>query len=313
VLLEEDRREVALDVGLLASRYVGFLEFALEREAGRFRNFLGYDRRWKEEPGSEDCHARALWALGTVLGHSQDEGIRGVAAALFEASLPACTTLANPRAWAFTILGIHEYLKAFFGDRAATNLGAAMADRLLDSYRSHHSADWPWFEPILTYNNATLPHALLLAAQWLSRPELAEAALESLEWLCLTQRAPEGHFVPVGSQGWYPRGGVRSRFDQQPVEAQATLSACLEAYRTTGEIRWRREAERCFEWFLGRNDLKAPLYDPATGGCRDGLHPERVNQNQGAESTLSFLLSLLEMRLFATVLAAENPRERAPH
>ena len=309
VLLEEDRQDATFDVLLLASRYLGFLGYAFDGLSGRFRNFLKYDRRWQEGESSEDCHGRALWALGTVLGRSGDEGLRGVAGKLFEASLPATLEMTNPRAWAFTILGIHEYLKAFFGDRAAQNTGAVLAERLRDLHRRNHSSDWPWFESTLTYNNATLSHALLQASQWLSRPELAEAALDSLAWLTSVQRAPEGHFVPVGSPGWYPRGGPRARFDQQPLEAQATLSACLEAHRLTGEGKWRREAERCFEWFLGRNDLKAPLYNPTTGGCRDGLHPERVNQNQGAESTLSFLLSLLEMRLSETAFASVSKHD----
>ena len=150
-----------------------------------------------------------------------------------------------------------------------------------------------------------LPHRThrSLAAQRLSRDDMAETALATLEWLTGLQHSQqEGHFVPIGSNGWYRKGGQRTRFDQQPIEARAMVSACVEALRFTGDEKWRREAERAFEWFLGWNDLKVPLYDSTTGGCRDGLHPERPNQNQGAESTLSFLLSLLEMRLSETTL-----------
>ena len=310
VLLEEDRWNVGEEVLSLASRYMGLLGFAFNESTHRFRNFLSYDRRWLEETGSEDCHGRALWALGTVLGRSSSDGLRGLAGKLFEAALPAALELSFPRAWAFTILGIHEYLKAFFGDRAAVTIGGALADRLVDQLRQTRSSDWPWFTSSLTYNNATLPHALLLGSQWLSRGELAEMGLESLKWLASVQRGSEGHFVPIGSRGWYPKDGERARFDQQPVEAQAMVSACLEAHRMTGDASWRREAERAFEWLLGRNDLKAPLYDATTGGCRDGLHPDRVNQNQGAESTVSFLLSLLEMRLSETAFASVPKNER---
>ena len=131
---------------------------------------------------------------------------------------------------------------------------------------------------------------------------MVQVGLRSLKWLSKVQSCDQGHFVPVGSNGWYIQGGEKERFDQQPIEAGETVSACLEAYRITGERRWYREALCAFEWFLGRNDLGMPLYDPTTGGCRDGLHPERVNENQGAESTLAFLLSLLEMRLAENVI-----------
>jgi hypothetical protein len=142
---------------------------------------------------------------------------------------------------------------------------------------------------------------MLMCGQWIPNAAMTETGLEALQWLAELQRADAGHFVPIGSNGFYQQGGERARFDQQPVEAQAMVSACLEAFRITGDKRWRKEARRAFEWFLGRNDLNLPVYDPTTGGCRDGLHPDRPNENQGAESTLAFLQSLLELRL------AENP------
>ena len=140
---------------------------------------------------------------------------------------------------------------------------------------------------------------MLMCGQWIPDQTMSEAGLESLGWLADLQRADAvgGHFMPIGSNGFYERDGQRARFDQQPVEAQTMASACLEAYRSTGDARWRKEAQRAFEWFLGRNDLNLPLYDPTTGGCRDGLHPDRPNENQGAESTLAFLQTLLELRL----------------
>jgi hypothetical protein len=126
---------------------------------------------------------------------------------------------------------------------------------------------------------------------------MISAGLEALHWLTETQRCEtNGHFVPIGSQGFYRQGGTKARFDQQPLEAAGAVSACMEAYGVTGDDRWRKEAWSAFNWFLGDNDLQVPLYDSETGGCRDGLHPERANENQGAESTLSFLMALLEMR-----------------
>ncbi len=205
----------------------------------------------------------------------------------------------SPRAWAFALIGIHEYLKRYSGDSMANQAREELAERLLKLYQKTRIDEWRWYEGGLTYCNAVLPQALLMCGQWIPNAAMSEAGLESLSWLIELQRseATGGHFVPIGSNGFYPRKGERARFDQQPVEAQVTISACLEAYRITGDKRWRKEAHRAFEWFIGRNDLNLSIYDPTTGGCRDGLHPDRLNENQGAESTLAFLQSLLEMRL----------------
>jgi len=167
----------------------------------------------------------------------------------------------------------------------------------LNSYRAHHSDDWNWFENVLAYSNARLPQALIRAGMRAANDEMVSAGLEALDWLVTIQRCEvKGHFVPIGSQGFYSKKTEKARFDQQPVEACAVVSACLQAYRATGKGRWRKEAWSAFNWFLGANDLEIALYDPTTGGCRDGLHPDRANENQGAESTLSFLMALLEMR-----------------
>jgi glycosyltransferase involved in cell wall biosynthesis len=285
----------------LSSRYLAFIAYAFNTETGRFRNFMDYRREWLEESGSDDSHGRTLWALGTVLGRSNTPALQNIAAWLFEQALPALLDMTSPRAWAFGILGIHEYLRRFDGDRHAGQVRDELAGRLLALYRQCRSNDWRWFEDRLSYCNAVLPHALLMCGQWLPNQEMTAAGLESLEWLVGLQRSTPvgGHFVPIGSNGFYKQGGERARFDQQPVEAQATAAACLEAYRSTRDERWRKEARRAFEWFLGRNDLGLPVYDPNTGGCGDGLHPDRLNHNQGAESTLAFLQTLLELRLAA--------------
>ncbi len=283
----------------LASRYLAFIGYAFNTETGRFRNFMDYQRHWLEANGSDDSHGRTLWALGTVLGRSNTPALQSVAGRLFEQALPAILNTTSPRGWAFTLVGIHEYLRRFAGDSRASQVRDELAERLLTLYQSSRSDKWCWYEAELTYCNAVLPQALLMCGQWIPNHTMTDVGLESLGWLADLQRdsAAGGQFVPIGSNGFYRQGGEQARFDQQPVEAQAMVSACLEAYRGTGDKRWRKEARRAFEWFLGRNDLNLPIYDPTTGGCRDGLHPDRANENQGAESTLAFLQSLLELRL----------------
>ncbi|MDP3582873.1 MAG: glycosyl transferase family 1, partial [Ignavibacteria bacterium] len=203
----------------------------------------------------------------------------------------------SPRAWAFALIGINEYSQKFSGDRRASQVRDELAGRLLSLYERNRTADWHWYENELSYCNAALPHALLTCGKLIPNKAMSDAGLESLAWLSELQRAKGGHFVSIGSNGFYKMGGEPARFDQQPVEAQSMVSACLEAYRITANKFWDREAHRAFEWFLGRNDLNLPVYDPKTGGCRDGLHSDRLNENQGAESTLAFLQSLLELRL----------------
>ena len=288
----------------LASRYLAFIGYAFNTETGRFRNFMDFQRNWLEKSGSDDSHGRTLWALGTVLGRSNTPALQSMAGWVFEQALPVILKTTSPRAWAFALIGIHEYLRRFEGDRGANQVRDKLAGRLLTLYENSRSDEWCWYEAGLTYCNAVLPQALLMCGQWIPNNAMTEAGLESLHWLADLQRADGagGHFIPIGSNGFYQRGSERARFDQQPVEAQTMASACLEAYRSTGDERWGKEARRAFEWFLGRNDLNLPVYDPTTGGCRDGLHPDRPNENQGAESTIAFLQTLLELRL-----AEEHP------
>jgi glycosyltransferase involved in cell wall biosynthesis len=288
--------------------YLSFLEHAFNPAKGRFKNFLRYDRRWNEAVGSEDCHGRALWALGTVLGRSRDQGFCGAAGRLFEFSLPAVTQFNSPRAWAYALLGIQEYLSAFPGDRDAQKVRSELSRRLLEMYESIRRPDWKWFENVLAYGNARLPQALLVVGAACADDHMIAAGLESLDWLSQAQHCDiNRHFVPIGSQGFYRQDGEKARFDQQPLEAAGAVSACLQAYRITGDSRWRSEAWSAFNWFLGDNDLQLPLYDSVTGGCRDGLHPDRANENQGAESALSFLMALLEMRSLQASQHAEIP------
>jgi hypothetical protein len=180
-----------------------------------------------------------------------------------------------------------------------------LVENLLDLFDCSSSSEWLWFENVLSYSNASLPHALLVAGRQIGREDAVEIGLKTLGWLVDIQKAEEGHFVPIGSNGFYSKGGEKARFDQQPIEASVMVSACLEAFRLTLDSRWYDEAGRAFEWFLGRNDLGISLYDPFTGDCRDSLHADRSNENQGAESSLAFLLSLLEMRLADNIMNSE--------
>ena len=292
----------------IVSRYLAFICYAFNGETKRFRNFMDYQRNWLEASGSDDSHGRTLWALGTLLGRSNTPGLQSMAGRLFEQALPAILTTTSPRAWAFALIGIHEYLRRYAGDRRASQVREELAGRLLALYQANRADEWRWFEESLSYCNAALPHAFLMCGQSIPNSTMTDAALESLTWLADLQRDKTngGHFVPIGSNGFYKRGGVRARFDQQPVEAQAMVSACLEAHRITGDKNWYKEARRAFDWFLGRNDLNLPIYDPTTGGCRDGLHADRPNENQGAESSLAFIQAVLELRLAEnTILTVE--------
>jgi glycosyltransferase involved in cell wall biosynthesis len=293
----------------LATIYLAFLSAALNHETNRFRNFMSHGRQWLEESGSEDSHTRALWALGTGAGRSHNEGHQKLSLQLFESGLSVVESFSSPRAWAFALLGIHEYQRRFPGNPAMTAMCESLTGRLVRLWKASSTDDWHWFEPVATYENARLCQALILSGRWMPNPEAFEIGLESLRCLVSLQKTQAGHFRPIGSNGFYEKGGARADFDQQPVEAQAMVSACLEAFRATQDRSWSREARRAFEWFLGRNDLGLPLYDSSSGGCGDGLHADRVNENQGAESTLAFHLALAEMN-FAEHLV-EPPSNRS--
>lgn len=289
----------------LATKYAAFIQHAFNSDRRRFRNFMNFERRWLEEIGSDDCLGRCIWVLGMCLGRSQHRSFQKWAAELFLKALPELEVLNSPRAWAFGLIGIQEYLTNVSGDRTVQSISDTLTKRLVHLYRRQSRQDWPWFEPVLSYDNAKLPHALICSGRHGGRDQqfALELGLQSLRWL-LEQQNHDGLFAPIGSQGFYPRGGQRARFDQQPIEAQATVSACIEAFEATHNPFWRDEAQRAFEWFLGRNDLDQPLYNVSSGGCYDGLHFDRVNLNQGAESTLAFLLALEEMNRLPTLTAA---------
>ncbi len=294
--LEEARTEAPARIRSLSTRYLAFVRHAFEPESGRFRNFMSYTRRWTERCGSEDSHGRALWALGVVGARTSDSGRRAVATELFENALPAASDFTSPRAWAYSLLGVAEYVRSRGHDGRVASVGRELAGRLLELFRSSAHKDWPWCEDRLTYCNARLSEALLLSGQWIGDERMIATGLRSLDWLATIQTTDGGVFAPIGSDGFFHRGGSKAQFDQQPVEACGAVAACLLGHRITGDEKWRTRALQAFNWFLGKNQVDEWVYVPATGGCRDGLHPDRPNENQGAESTLSFLMALLDMR-----------------
>jgi glycosyltransferase involved in cell wall biosynthesis len=294
-----------------AATYAAFINHAFDRKSRRFRNFMSFDRHWLEEVGSEDCHGHALWALGVCMGHAGNGGLHMLAAELFEQALPVVHDFTSPRAWAFTLIGIDKYLRRLSGDRRAHQIRESLTARLMQRHADAAAGDWQWFEDVVSYTNAKLPHALILSGRSMNNAPMLETGLNALRWLVRVQTSDAGFFRPVGSNGFFRKGQERALFDQQPIEAQATVSACIEAYYATGDMFWEAEARKAFEWFLGRNDLGLALYDSSTGGCRDGLHVDRVSQNQGAESTLAFLLALAEMQALQGTLTSfrEPPGE----
>ncbi len=283
------------------SRYLSFLHYAQQPVGGRFRNFMSYDRRWLEDDGSDDSQGRALWALGYLIAHAPNDSAKRLGVELFETWLPAIDTLKSPRAWALAILGLHYYLRAFNGDGRARTALQKLSERLVLAYTAHESEDWPWFDDVVTYDNGRLPQALIVAGVSLDRPELIERGLRVLRWLLNVQTNDRGQLSVIGNEGWLRRGAARAPFDQQPIEAAAMISACKAAYRTTSDAHWSREMRRCFEWYLGRNDVGVKMIDFTSRGCYDGLGRSGANENQGAESVLSWLLSLLNMHEIETV------------
>lgn len=294
-LMAQDLFPAKEDFYALACRYLSFLLHAFNEENGRFRNFMSFDLKWQEESGSDDSHARAVWGLGMAVGLSKWDNLTAMAANLFNRAFGAMMDFQFPRSICFGLVGIHAYLRKFKGDSEVRRVRETLANRLFDLYLKNSRDDWPWLEDTLTYCNGKIPHALLLCGQWLQRDDMVNSALNSLDWLVKIQLDAKGNYVPIGNRGWYTYQKERAIFDQQPIEAYSMIEALIEAYNYTRDKKWFQEAMRCLKWFLGGNNLNIPIYDYQTGGCRDGLNADGANQNQGAESTLAWLLSLLNM------------------
>jgi len=287
-----DRTDTSLTE--LSSIYLSFLDDAFDPESGRFRNFMSYERKWLESVGSEDSHGRALWALGVMAGWGRNPGQVALATKLFHEALPALASFSDSRAIAFPVLGMQAYLRQHDNDHQVRELLQSLGQRLQARFEQYATADWQWHEAMLAYDNARLPEALMACGRAINDDGMVSTGLRVLEWLRDIQiEQSGGWFAPVGNQGWYPKAGSKAQYDQQPLEAAAMIGACIEAYECTQREEWVQLASTCFNWFLGKNDQQIKLYDHTSGGCRDGLMRDGVNENQGAESTLSYLMSLI--------------------
>jgi hypothetical protein len=273
--------------------YLSFVHHAFNPATKRFRNFMSYDRKWLDDSGSEDTHGRAIWSLGTAAMLATNDSVLSLASRLLHDALESVESLVSPRAWAFSLVGIHNYLTRFGGDTPSRRIRKSLGDRLMAQFRGNASIDWPWCENSVTYCNAKLPHALLLAGHGIPDDQLVQQGLDSLEWLVRAQTVEDGRISTIGNNGWLERSGKRARFDQQPVEAMSMVSACAAAYRITRDEQWFERSRTFLAWFTGNNELHSSLYDYQTGGCRDGLQSDGPNLNQGAESTLSWLIALM--------------------
>jgi hypothetical protein len=291
----------------LAVVYLSFLDDAFNPDTGRFRNFMSYERKWLEEVGSEDSHGRALWALGVTAGLGRSSGQAAVASKLFNNALSALETFGDSRAIAFPILGIQAYLRRNNDDQRAWKILQSLGDRLSSRFKRYATEDWNWHEDLLAYDNARLPQALMACGRATRNNDMVSLGIDVLHWLRDVQIDPSGGwFAPVGNQGWFRKSGSKAKYDQQPLEAAAMIGACIEAYQCTQDEEWIELANTCFDWYLGKNDQQSSLYDHAGGGCRDGLQQDGANENQGAESTLSYILSLLALYNLRGLTASEN-------
>ena len=282
-----------------SSRFAAFIQHAWNPDNGRFRNFMSFDRRWLEDTGSEDSHGRTLWALGECAQSDVSAQRRRWASGLFQDALKMVETFQSPRAWAFTLLGLDAYCRASADDLEPNRIRRLLANKLMTILASVETKEWTWFEEGLSYENARLSQALLLTGHALRLPDHVNAGLRSLRWLMAVQTTSSRNFRPVGSASFHNIRELPKPFDQQPLEATAAISACLAGWRISGDASLRTDASRAFAWFFGANDLSLSLVDLATGSCCDGLHPDRLNENRGGESVVSYLLSLAEVRELA--------------
>ncbi len=293
--------------------YASFVQHAWNPDAGRFRNFMRYDRSWCEEVGSEDSFGRGVWALGVTARDAAGQQYRDWAIHLLEKCLPFTTDLHSPRTLGFVMLGCAALIDARGTHAKARELLSSFGNQLTALLAEARRPDWAWFEAMLAYDNCRLPEALLRAGQILGNSAFITCGLQTLDWIMVQQTADEGHFRAVGSESFGRAYAMPLPFDQQPLEAQGAIEACLAAYMVDHDEKWINHATNAYRWFLGQNDLSQPLSSGADGGCFDGLMPQGVNRNQGAESVLALQLAACAMRclLKSAEIVAQGNRKTA--
>jgi hypothetical protein len=301
------QRELGWDaVAASAWRNVRFLDDAFDRPTGTFRNFRGVDGSWLDGVASEDSQGRAMLAIGKTIASALDPAIVEAASLLFAQALPGARSVRALRAQSSVLLGCDAAMQAAPTEQIALAY-RLLAKRLGSTFELDATSPWPWPESRLTYENALPAQALVVAGRFHDSSPMLEVGLLVLDWLIASQTSESGHLSPIGN-GWWPRGGTKSTFDQQPIEATALLLAAEAAYQVTGDGKYRVHMERAYGWFLGENDLRLPVAIPARGGSFDGLTPEGVNLNQGAESTLMWLIASDRIRALRTGYHGDQAR-----
>lgn len=264
----------------------------MQNDDGSFRNFLSFSRNYIDEIGSEDSFGRTIWALGFLINNSPNESYHRVSLDIFQKSIPYFKQLKDMRGIANTILGISYYLKKFPEDGTTKEIMCEMTNKIINFYNIEKSDDWNWFENIITYDNAIIPLSVFHATEFFKDETILKVAIESTAFLeSVTMKS--GYLKPIGSNGWFRKGEVCADFAQQSVDVMGMVLLFFKAYEVTKEKKYLDKMFISDMWYLGKNDLNLPVYDFETGGCNDGLEEYGLNNNQGAESTLSYLISHL--------------------
>jgi len=280
-------------IAKLADVYLSFL-YHMQMKDGRLHNFLGYDRRFLDDVGSDDSLGRTLWACGYVINSNLDEEKKLLAKEVFDKALPHALTSTSPRTKAFAVLGLNQYQRTFSKDQALSQKIIKLIEPLLKLYKKTSSDEWRWFETYLTYSNGRLPQALFEAYDLIKDKDYLQVAKDSFNFILKVQ-IRNGIFAPIGNNGWYKKGGLKALYDQQSVEASCMVETALAGFRATHNSNFRTVAQTIFTWFLGKNTKELWVYNPNTGSCHDGITPEGLNLNQGAESTVTYLLARLDL------------------
>ena len=284
----QNKSKIALE---LLPVYLSYIQY-MQNYDGNFRNFLSFDRKYLDDIGSEDSFGRTVWSLGFLINCAPNNSYREFAEELFFRSVPHFKSLNHLRGIANTIVGVVNYLRVHPYNEGMNAQLIELTKPLVKAYQTHNSKNWNWFEEKLTYDNAMLPLALLHSYQITSDENVKKIALESLDFLDKLTMS-QGYLSPVGSEGWFFKGKEMAIFDQQAIEVMAMVLMYFEAYQVTREIDFIRKMYISYKWFLGENTLRIPLFDYETHGCCDGLQQYGINRNQGAESTLAYLISHL--------------------
>ena len=282
--------------GYWAPTFAAFVDHGWNPDKSRFRNFMGFDRSWRESVGSEDSCGRAVWAIGTVATTAPERNLRDWARSLYDQVIEPLSQVRSPRAMAFLMLGTAPFAERYPADPQPPQLLARWGDALVGHWSEYRKTGWDWFEPVLAYDNARLAEALIRAGVAIGREDFVQRGLTALRWLTGLQTSADGHFRAIGSDSFDRVYAAPLPFDQQPLEAWAMVDACIAAYDATGDTAWQSAARNAYLWFLGKNELGLALGDVDSGECFDGLMPTGVNRNRGAESILAFHLATIAIQ-----------------